>query len=128
MEEEQQSDQSATVRLNGSMLKDYIGSIVRVVGKAGAQMENGNFSLVTSNDSIVTVVRSTDTPVNEGDVIEVIGTVSDETTLAEVLIVHFDKSFGLVIHPTIINSHYCFIFYSCSLPFYVRYAKLWSSA
>ena len=98
MEEEPQGDQSATIRINGSMFKDHISSIVRVVGRVGQQIdgaERKELSLVTSDDSVVQVLLTTDTVFNEDDVIEVIGTVRNENSIEEVLIVPFNKQFGL---------------------------------
>ena len=98
MEEEPQGDQSATIRINGSMFKDHISSIVRVVGRVGQQIdgaEGKELSLVTSDNSVVQVLLTTDSVFNEDDVIEVIGTVRNENSIQEVLIVPFNKQFGL---------------------------------
>ena len=97
-EEDPGADQGATIRINGTMFKDYIGAIARVVGRIGPAVENADapaFSLTTSDNTVVTVIRSSDMALPDCEIIEVIGTIQDDHTINEVLIVSFDKNFGL---------------------------------
>lgn len=97
-EEEQNQDQGVTTRINGSMFKDYIDQIARVVGKVGPAIEDENnpgFMLETSDGIMVNVILADGAAAPTAEFVEIIGTIVNENTIKEVLLIPFEGKFGL---------------------------------
>lgn len=84
-----------TPRVNRSMLRSYIGKTVRFVGRLKSFDPHQAVAYVEAFDGAVTVETNPMTQYPTGvhePVVEVVGTVVNENTLKELMVIYFDES------------------------------------
>ncbi|KAK2962411.1 putative replication factor A3 [Blattamonas nauphoetae] len=97
MENEQVTEES-TPRINGNLMPHYITKVVRVVGQVEKIFNQGNeprYTLTTSDGVSVTVIQDEGSATPQTPYVEVVGTVINNVTIQEILLVDFGKDFDM---------------------------------
>jgi len=85
------NNDAPTPRVNKGLLRQYIGSDVRLVGEVRDQ-QKGKLTLRTSDDGEVLVVVSPSVEFSAGTVVEIVGTVNQDLSVREKSSVAFQSA------------------------------------
>jgi len=97
MSEDESQYSLITPRINGSLMEQFIGKTVRLVGKIEKtyNTDEGTALIIKTSDGLqVTVEREANPQPVASPFVEIIGTVKSINEITEVLLVEFGEEFG----------------------------------
>lgn len=88
--------EQATPRINKTLLPNYIGNVVRCVGKILSVDPASGMGVIDTGDGSINIRLNFNTPWEQlgSKIIEVVGTVLDEQTVDEMVCYAFKDNFG----------------------------------
>jgi hypothetical protein len=92
----------ASPRINGELLPQYIGIIVRLVGRIATVDYNSGIALIVASDNVQIKVKmhpeSIERQGYSAKIVEVIGKVNPDQSLSEFAVIPFTDTFGKINH------------------------------